>query len=65
MTDGGRTMGSAVRASKIGLTLERVCERYHARGTESTNKISVVKPANLNESMNGVKSKFCKVSIIP
>ncbi len=65
MTDGGRTMGSAVNASKIGLTLERVCERYHARGTERTNKMSVVKPANLNESMNGVKSKFCKVSIIP
>ena len=65
MTDGGRTIGSAVRASKTGFTLERVCERYHASGTESTNKISVVNPANLNESRNGVKSKFCKVSIIP
>ena len=64
MTEGGSTMGSAVNASITGFAFERVWERYHARGTESTNKISVVNPANLNESMNGVKSMFCKVSII-
>ena len=57
-------MGRAVRASKNGLALDEVCERYQASGTLMKKSISVVIPASLKESRKGSKSKLCSVSII-
>ena len=54
-------MGKAVNASKNGLDLERVCDNHQAKGSDNTNKISVVKPASLNESKKGAKSKFSNI----
>jgi hypothetical protein len=48
----------------IGLSLELVCDRYQARGSDMTNSITVVTKANLKDSKNGAKSSDKIVSII-
>jgi len=49
-------MGKAVSASKKGLDLEVVWDNHQAKGSDNTNKMSVVKPASLKESIKGEKS---------
>ena len=57
-------MGKAVKASMNGFAFDLLCDKYHASGRLSKNKISVVILASLNDSMNGVRSRFFRVSSI-
>jgi hypothetical protein len=57
-------MGKAVKASINGFTFDFVCDKYHARGRLNIKSISVVIPASLKDSMNGVRSRVFRVSSI-
>ena len=62
MTEGGKTIGSAVIDSNTGLNRERLWERNHAKKVLKKSKIAVVIDANLKEIKNGVKGMCINVS---
>ena len=55
-------MGSAVMASKTGLYLDLLCDKFHAKKSEIQNKMAVVMEASLKEIRKGVNSNAISFS---